>query len=102
MARKAHLIGISGMGMSALALLLKQKGWQVSGSDIEFYDPAYSLLRKNGIKFFKKYSKKHINKDLDLIVVGGKHSNLEREKNEEVRAARSEEHTSELQSHVNI
>ena len=87
MARKAHLIGISGMGMSALALLLKQKGWQVSGSDIEFYDPAYSLLRKNGIKFFKKYSKKHINKDLDLIVVGGKHSNLEREKNEEVRAA---------------
>lgn len=85
--KKVHIIGISGMGTSALALLLKQDGWQVSGSDAEFYGPAYDTLKKNKIKFFKKYSKNNIKKDLDLIVVGGKHANLDPKKNEEVKAA---------------
>jgi len=85
--RRAHLIGISGMGMSALALLLKEKGWRVSGSDVEFYGPGYELLKKSGIKVFKKYSKKNIARNTDLIVVGGKHANLEENKNEEVKSA---------------
>src|SRR3989344_8808603 len=84
---RAHLIGISGMGTSALALLLKRAGWQVSGSDREFYGPGNENLKKSGIKFFRKYSAKNIPKDADLIIVGGKHANLLPEKNDEVRAA---------------
>ncbi len=31
--KKVHLVGICGIGMSGLAQLLKESGWQVSGSD---------------------------------------------------------------------
>ena len=37
--KKVHLIGICGKGMSALAIMLKQKGYVVTGSDEGFYDP---------------------------------------------------------------
>lgn len=33
-ARKVHFIGVGGYGMSALAMVLKQRGTQVSGSDV--------------------------------------------------------------------
>ena len=32
--RKLHFIGIGGVGMSALAHILLDKGWSVSGSDL--------------------------------------------------------------------
>lgn len=84
--KKAHLIGICGKGMSGLALLLKQKGYQITGSDEGFYDPIASLLQKNGIKFMPFFSSLNIPKDANLIVIG-KHAKLIPEENEEVRAA---------------
>ena len=30
----AHLVGIGGVGMAALAVLLRNRGWKVSGCDI--------------------------------------------------------------------
>ena len=83
--KKAHLIGICGKGMSALALILKQKGWAVTGSDEGFYDPIYGMLKKNKIKVMFPYSAKNIPKDASLIVTGGKFVNFSPEKNEEVR-----------------
>ncbi len=83
---KAHLIGICGKGTSALALLFKQQGFQVTGSDKEFYEPVYGMLKRNKIKIFKNYSAKNIPRGVNLIVVGGKHANLAEDKNEEVRA----------------
>ncbi len=84
--KKAHLIGICGKGMSALALLLKQKGYQITGSDEGFYDPVASLLKKNGIKFTPFYSPSNIPLRADLIVIG-KHAKLILEENEEVKTA---------------
>ncbi len=37
-ARKVHFIGVGGYGMSALAMVLKQRGTQVSGSDVAASD----------------------------------------------------------------
>ena len=37
-ARKVHFIGVGGYGMSALAMVLKQQGTQVSGSDVAASD----------------------------------------------------------------
>jgi len=34
---KAHFIGIAGKGMSAVALLLRQMGVRITGSDEGFY-----------------------------------------------------------------
>ena len=56
--------------MSALAILLKESGWQVTGSDENYFEPIPSYLKKNKIIFHKKYSKKNVPKNADLVIVG--------------------------------
>lgn len=84
--KKAHLIGICGKGMSALAIILKEKGYSITGSDAGFYDPVASYLKKNGIKILTPHKASNIPKDTDLIIIG-KHAKLTPEENEEVRQA---------------
>lgn len=45
--KHAHFIGIAGRGMSAVAILLKEQGWVVTGSDAEFYPPASDQLKRD-------------------------------------------------------
>ena len=68
--RKVHLIGIGGSGMSALAVLLRESGWQVTGTDANPSNLFSAHLEKNKILFYKKYSKKNIPKNVDLVIVG--------------------------------
>lgn len=86
MAKKAHFIGISGKGMSAVALLLRQRGWDISGSDEDFYPPVSTYLEHAGISFAHGYNKENIPADADIIIIG-KNAKLIPEENEEVRAA---------------
>ncbi|HPE33164.1 MAG TPA: Mur ligase family protein [Bacteroidales bacterium] len=46
---KIHFIAIGGAVMNNLAVSMVKKGFQVSGSDDEIFDPALSNLRKHGI-----------------------------------------------------
>jgi UDP-N-acetylmuramate: L-alanyl-gamma-D-glutamyl-meso-diaminopimelate ligase len=84
--KKVHFIGIAGKGMSATALLLRQLGCRISGSDDEFYPPVSDYLERAAIPFSKGYRKEHIPPDADVIVVG-KNAKLTPEQNDEVRAA---------------
>jgi len=84
--RKIHLIGICGKGMSALALMLQQKDFEVTGSDEGFYDPVASLLVKHKIKILTPHRKENIPPEADLIIIG-RHAKLTREANEEVKQA---------------
>ena len=84
--KKAHFIGIAGKGMSATALLLRQMGCKISGSDDGFYPPVSDYLARANIPFSKGYRKEHIPPDADIIVIG-KNAKLTRENNDEVRAA---------------
>ncbi|OGG77814.1 hypothetical protein A3B35_03365 [Candidatus Kaiserbacteria bacterium RIFCSPLOWO2_01_FULL_54_24] len=84
--KKAHFIGIAGMGMSAAAILLKEQGWQVSGSDADAYPPATNQLERHGIPYKTSYDPGNIPKDADIIVIG-KNAKLTQENNAEVRAA---------------
>ncbi len=66
---KIHILGIAGTFMSGIAILAKQKGHEVSGSDNACYDPIKSVLEKQNIKINLGYK----NKDLvgkDLIIIG--------------------------------
>ncbi|WP_283815555.1 UDP-N-acetylmuramate--L-alanine ligase [Bradyrhizobium sp. AUGA SZCCT0274] len=83
---KAHFIGIAGKGMSATALLLRQMGVQISGSDEGFYPPVSDYLRNEKIPFAAGYRKENIPDDADVIVIG-KNAKLQPDNNEEVRAA---------------
>jgi UDP-N-acetylmuramate--alanine ligase len=76
--RNIYLIGIGGVGMSGLALLLKDKGFNVSGSDIR--PSTYTkMLEQEGIKVFIGHSKDNINSDIHLVGYSSavKNDNLE-------------------------
>ena len=83
---KAHFIGIAGKGMSATALLLREMGVQITGSDEGFYPPVSDYLKNENIPFAAGYRKENIPDDADVIVIG-KNAKLVPESNEEVRAA---------------
>ena len=83
---KAHFIGIAGKGMSATALLLRQMGVEITGSDEGFYPPVSDYLKNENIAFAEGYRKENIPDDADVIVIG-KNAKLRPESNEEVRAA---------------
>ena len=83
---KAHFIGIAGKGMSATALLLREMGVQITGSDEGFYPPVSDYLKSEKISFAAEYRKENIPEDADVIVIG-KNAKLVPESNEEVRAA---------------
>ena len=50
---RIHILGISGTFMAGIAILAKQKGHIVTGSDKNFFDPMKSVLIKNKIKSLK-------------------------------------------------
>lgn len=71
MNKKYHFIAIGGAVMHNLALALHQKGYEVSGSDDEIYEPSKSRLQKAGILPKEKgwYPEK-IQAELDGIILG--------------------------------
>jgi len=64
------LSGIAGTGMSSLAGLFKQKGENVSGSDVNFYPPVDKILEKMKVKLFSPYDAGNIPRDVDACVIG--------------------------------
>ncbi len=85
-AGRVHLIGICGTGMSVLAVLLKEQGWEITGSDSNFYEPVSGYLKRHKIDILSPYKKENIPEKVDLIIVG-RHSKLNPKENEEVALA---------------
>jgi UDP-N-acetylmuramate--alanine ligase len=56
---KFHFIGIGGVGMSALARMAIQKGFEVSGSDLKM-NKALEELQKLGATIFLEHSREHV------------------------------------------
>ncbi len=65
--RKIHFIGIGGVSMSALAVLLKTRGFLVQGSDNNS-SKSTEDLEKNGIKVFIGHKSDNISDDVDIVV----------------------------------
>ena len=62
-----HFIGIGGIGMSGLSLIMKGKGFNVQGSDLNF-NKNIERLKKQKIKIFLGQKKKHL-KNATIVVV---------------------------------
>ena len=56
--------------MAGIAIIAKQLGHDVSGSDKNLYDPMKSVLIKNKIRFIENYNSSVIKKNVDLVIVG--------------------------------
>lgn len=65
--KKIHLIGIKGVGMSALALMLKGRGLAVTGSDVAKEFITDKNLKSAGIPVFP-FRAENISPDVDLVV----------------------------------
>ena len=66
--KKIHFVGIGGAGMSPLARILLDLGYQVSGSD-RADSPTIRMLKGRGADVFIGHSEDNISKDLDAIVI---------------------------------
>ncbi len=86
--KHAHVIGLGGVGMSATALLLRDMGYAISGSDAELYEPVKGLLAHEGIACAQGFAASNIKGVPDLIVLG-RNAKLDPAVNEEVRHALS-------------
>lgn len=93
-----HFIGIGGIGMSALAHILLEKGSQVSGSDV-FSSPITRKLENQGAKIYIGHSSDNISMPSTVI-----YSTAVTEENPEVKKARLQGlpflHRSELLHHL--
>lgn len=77
MQQNIHFIGIGGIGMSALAMIYKSKGFKVTGSDMQSSDRIKELV-ENKIPVFIGEEKRSFNqKDIVVINPAIRESNIE-------------------------
>src|SRR5690349_10495790 len=65
-----HLIGICGTAMASLAGMLKQKGFQVTGSDAAAYPPMSDFLSELGIPVAQPFDARNLEPRPELVVIG--------------------------------
>lgn len=65
-----HILGICGTFMGSLALLARELGHQVSGSDANVYPPMSTQLSEQGIALQEGYHPEHLQPAPDLVIVG--------------------------------
>jgi UDP-N-acetylmuramate--alanine ligase len=79
--KKIHFVGIGGIGMSGIAEILLNKGFEVSGSDLNLTEVT-NRLAELGAKIYEGHSSENV-KDVDVLV----YSSAVIPDNPEVRAA---------------
>ena len=62
-----HFVGIGGIGMSGLAIIMKELGFKVQGSDISTNKNIDRVKQKN-IKIYIGHKKQNINKSTILVI----------------------------------
>ncbi len=67
---RLHILGICGTFMAGIAMLAKQAGHTVSGSDQAFYPPMSDQLQALGIELHEGYSADALMPEPDLVIVG--------------------------------
>lgn len=65
-----HLMGICGTAMASLAGLLKDRGFKITGSDLNPYPPMSTQLESLGISIMKGYKAANLQPRPDFVIVG--------------------------------
>ncbi|MCF8093023.1 MAG: UDP-N-acetylmuramate:L-alanyl-gamma-D-glutamyl-meso-diaminopimelate ligase [Desulfotignum sp.] len=68
--RKIHLTAACGTGMGTLACMLKQMGYEVTGSDHHVYPPMSDFLAASDIQIFDRFDPSNLDHDPDLVIIG--------------------------------
>ncbi len=65
-----HILGICGTFMGGIAMLAKQAGFKVTGSDLNVYPPMSDELKAAGIELIEGFDVAQLDMKPDLVVVG--------------------------------
>jgi UDP-N-acetylmuramate: L-alanyl-gamma-D-glutamyl-meso-diaminopimelate ligase len=74
--KRVYLIGICGTAMASLAGMLRQRGYEVAGSDEHVYPPMSTYLERLQIDVLEGYTREHLQTfHPDLVVIGNAAAN---------------------------
>ncbi|SUU35151.1 UDP-N-acetylmuramate:L-alanyl-gamma-D-glutamyl-meso-diaminopimelate ligase [Actinobacillus seminis] len=65
-----HILGICGTFMGGIAIIAKQMGYKVTGSDTNVYPPMSTFLQESGIEIIPHYEISQLQPTPDLVVIG--------------------------------
>jgi UDP-N-acetylmuramate: L-alanyl-gamma-D-glutamyl-meso-diaminopimelate ligase len=65
-----HLIAVCGTAMGALACLLKDRGYRITGSDNNVYPPMSRFLEEKGVAVRSGFDPANLSYGPDLVVIG--------------------------------
>ncbi|MDP6414267.1 MAG: Mur ligase domain-containing protein, partial [Gammaproteobacteria bacterium] len=65
-----HILGICGTFMGSLAVIAKQLGYRVSGSDANVYPPMSTQLQELGIDLQEGFRPEYLQPPPDLVIIG--------------------------------
>lgn len=68
--KKIHILGICGTFMGGIALLARESGVAVEGTDENVYPPMSTMLESQGVHIKQSFKPDHIEEDVDQVVVG--------------------------------
>ncbi|WP_372786210.1 Mur ligase family protein [Phenylobacterium sp.] len=84
---RIHFTGVAGAGMSAAALMMREAGHEVSGSDEDVFPPMSTYVAGLGFPFHRRFDAANLPDGLDVLVLGAS-AKLGGEANPEVAEAR--------------
>jgi len=84
---RIHFTGVAGAGMSAAALMMREAGHEVSGSDEDVFPPMSTYVEGLGFPFHRRFDAANLPDGLDVLVLGTS-AKLGGEANPEVAEAR--------------
>jgi UDP-N-acetylmuramate: L-alanyl-gamma-D-glutamyl-meso-diaminopimelate ligase len=67
---RIHILGICGTFMGGIAVLARELGYTVSGSDLNVYPPMSTQLEQAGIRLEQGYDPAQLDPAPDLVVIG--------------------------------
>ncbi len=67
---RIHILGVCGTFMAGVAIIAKQLGHEVSGSDQEFYPPMSIMLKAHGITMLEGYDPVQLSPTPDMVIIG--------------------------------
>lgn len=70
MKKHIHILGICGTFMGGIAIIARQLGFKVTGSDHNVYPPMSETLASHGIEILSGYAKSHLEPKPDLVLFG--------------------------------
>jgi UDP-N-acetylmuramate: L-alanyl-gamma-D-glutamyl-meso-diaminopimelate ligase len=68
--KSVHFVGICGTAMAATAVAMKDRGFEITGSDQNVYPPMSTFLAARGIEVINGYAERNLAHQPDLVVIG--------------------------------